>query len=355
MTTSELPSHYRILTSKHDPELLQLDENERKCTLEDFKNLAGIENTDGKESQELFDLLDQILTERTSIKEMEEQIVEIKHRRLEKRKEALNSDDRVEEVERKINDIKKIDGPSYKTITQSQKTIERLRKSLSKHNRSKLLRKGVANVLVGKDKPSRYNAPKEFQPEDISSFADFTAADLLNACNAIRLCLSLDSGANDVLKCMNEIKIQKKTLEDLIQKNEDLAKRKGLTDDNNRLDEKLKVATEKLKKLEGDAYRDKEKRIEELAIAETEDELTHGMNPLNPVAMINFFFGSPQTKDATETNQGKVLTKKERQMQKAMQNHYATEIANAVGDTNSLISSKKRGKKKPVLLPNSGD
>ena len=125
MTTSEIPSHYRILTSKHDPELLQLDENERKCTLEDFKNLAGIENTDGKESQELFDLLDQILTERTAVKEMEEQIVEIKHRTLEKRKEALNSDDQLEELGRKINDIKKIDGPSYKTITQSQKTIER--------------------------------------------------------------------------------------------------------------------------------------------------------------------------------------------------------------------------------------
>ena len=104
-----------------------------------------------------------------------------------------------------------------------------------------MLRKGVADSLVGKHKPSRYNPPQAFKPDDISSFADLTAADLLNACNAIRLYLSLDSGANDVLKCMNEIKKQKKTLEDLIQKNEDFAKRKGLTDDNARLDEKLKA------------------------------------------------------------------------------------------------------------------
>ena len=89
--TTEIPSHYRILTSKHEPELLHLSENERKCLLDDFMNLAAIENTDGKESQELFDLSDQILTERNGIKEMDEQIVEIKHRSLEKRKEALKS------------------------------------------------------------------------------------------------------------------------------------------------------------------------------------------------------------------------------------------------------------------------
>ena len=58
--TTEIPSHYRILTSKHEPELLHLSENERKCLLDDFMNLAAIENTDGKESQELFDLSDQI-------------------------------------------------------------------------------------------------------------------------------------------------------------------------------------------------------------------------------------------------------------------------------------------------------
>jgi len=56
--TTEIPSHYRILTSKHEPELLHLSENERKCLLDDFMNLAAIENTDGKESQELFDLSD---------------------------------------------------------------------------------------------------------------------------------------------------------------------------------------------------------------------------------------------------------------------------------------------------------
>ena len=352
--TTEIPSHYRILTSKHEPELLHLSENERKCLLDDFMNLAAIENTDGKESQELFDLSDQILTERNAIKEMDEQIVEIKHRSLEKRKEALNSDDHVEELKRKINNVKKIDGPSYKTTAQSEKFIERLRKSLSKHNRSDLLRKGISDSLIGKNKPSRYKAPKQLKPNDISSFADFSGADLLNACNAIRLYLSLDSGANDVLKCMDDIKKQKKVLEDLIQANEDLAKRKGLTDDNKSLDKKLQEANEKFKKMELDAYKDKEKRIEELAVAETEDELTHGMNPLNPVSMVNFFFGSPSQTNSTEDNNGKVLTKKERQMKKAMENHYATEISNVVGDdknsTHSLLSNGRGRSHKSIII-----
>ena len=38
-------------------------------------------------------------------------------------------------------------------------------------------------------------------------------------------------------------------LEDLIQANEDLAKRKGLTDDNKSLDKKLQEANEKFKKM----------------------------------------------------------------------------------------------------------
>ena len=86
--------------------------------------------------------------------------------------------------------MKKIDGPSYKTTAQSEKFIERLRKSLSKHNRSDLLRKGISDSLIGKNKPSRYKAPKQLKPNHISSFADFSGADLLNACNAIRLYLS---------------------------------------------------------------------------------------------------------------------------------------------------------------------
>ena len=66
---------------------------------------------------------------------------------------------------------------------------------------------------------------------DISSFADFSGADLLNACNAIRLYLSLDSGANDVLKCMDEIKKQKKVLEVRRRCEKILVENKHLTED----------------------------------------------------------------------------------------------------------------------------
>ena len=106
--------------------------------------------------------------------------------------------------------------------------------------------------------------------------------------------------------------------------------------------------------MELDAYKDKEKRIEELAVAETEDELTHGMNPLNPVSMVNFFFGSPSQTNSTEDNNGKVLTKKERQMKKAMENHYATEISNVVGDdknsTHSLLSNGRGRSHKSIII-----
>ena len=53
------------------------------------------------------------------------------------------------------------------------------------------------------------------------------------------------------------------------------------------------------------------------------------MNPLNPVAMINFF-GSPQQNDTTEDNNESF--NEERKIN-GVANHYATEIANAVGDT----------------------
>ena len=352
---TEGSSHYRILTSKHDPQLTHLEnDNERKYALDDFSALETIEASSGNnESQELFDIVDQILTERNESKDMDEQIIEMKHRLLEKRKQALKSDDQVEELKQKISDVKKVEGPSYKTSTQSEKTLERLRKSLSKHNRSELLRKGIFECLEGKSKPSRYAPPSTFKADDLSTFADMNAAELLNACNAIRLYLSLDSGANDVLKCMKEIEEQKAKLKTTTTMNEDLAKRKGLTDDNEDLDRKIEIAAARLKKMEDSAYQDKEKRIREMATAETEDELTHGMNPLNPVAVINFLFGSPEVNSAEDAD-GKILTKRERQMKKAMESLYANEVANAVDSdanrSNSFVTDRRKSHRHRSLI-----
>ena len=75
-------------------------------------------------------------------------------------------------------------------------------------------------------------------------------------------------------------------------------------------------------------------------------------------SMVNFFFGSPSQTNSTEDNNGKVLTKKERQMKKAMENHYATEISNVVGDdknsTHSLLSNG-RGRSHKSIIIKSGD
>ena len=86
---------------------------------------------------------------------------------------------------------------------------------------------------------------------------------------------------------------------------------------------------------------------------ETEDELTHGMNPLNPVAVINFLFGSNEVNSAEDAD-GKVLTKRERQMKKAMESLYANEVANAVDSdanrSNSFVTDRRKSHRHRSLI-----
>ena len=338
----EDPSHFRLLMSKHGEELGHYSVKERMQALHDFHNLGSI--PEGK-SQDLFNMCDKILSNRDQVKQLDDEINEIQHNVLDARKEAAEEEENVSILQQKIKDVKKSEGPNYKTLPILEKSIQKQRKNLAKMGRDQALKQGVYDALLGSSAPERYRVPKGLSEKDFGTFAGMSSSDLLNTCNALRLFLAQDSGASNVMESMKIVQETAENLEKLREENEDLRIRDRLSQENEALEDQIRKQEKKYARMKRSAAEEKEKRIEAMAVKETEEEMVSGLSPFNPVSIVNFFFGVGG--DAEEAD---VLTKAERAKRKAIETHIVNSSVALMEGSGSLVEKKKSRKNRSTKV-----
>jgi len=331
----EEPSHYRVLSSKHGDDVLQLlTVKERESSMQDFHSLDTM--PEGK-CAELFSLVDELLVDRERIKQLDETINNMQHKVLDARKQATEEEEKVDELKKKLLNVKKAEGPNFKDLGKLRADAQKLKEQFGKLNKDSRLRAGLLEALTGPGVSARYNIPAALNTDQYESFVDCSTSELISTINAIREYKDQGSGAEELTNIRTGIRKRQEKLERLKEENDGLRCREDQLKRNNALQEKLLEQKNKLSFMKREAGEARDKIVEAMADKETEDEMAGGLSHLNPVSIVNFFLSagaSAETQTAAQKARKKAL-------EAAAINHAA-----AQANGKSALTGRRRRKKR---------